>query len=74
MNLSEVDSIEKYGKEGDHFSRNTLLPYEHEVTCFVCGFNLIKRKHELHKTQRKKNYQSKKICRTQDLLSLRRCI
>ena len=32
----------------------TLLPYEFEVTCISCGYNVIKRKHELSKTQRKR--------------------
>ena len=31
-----------------------LLPYECELTCFLCGYNVIKRKHELSKIQRKK--------------------
>ena len=33
-----------------------MLPYGFEFTCFVCGFNVIKRKHELSKIQRKKIY------------------
>ena len=37
-----------------HCNRNTLLPYEYEWTCFSCGYNVIKRKHELSKIQRKK--------------------
>ena len=31
-----------------------LLPYEYEGSCFGCGYNVIKRKHELSKIQRKK--------------------
>ena len=31
-----------------------LLPYEYEWTCFSCGFNINKNKHELSKIQRKK--------------------
>ena len=31
-----------------------LLPYEYERTCISCGFNLIKRKHQLSKIQREK--------------------
>ena len=44
--------------------KNTLPPYEYEFTCIVCGFNLMKRKRELSKNQRKKNkfYQSIEIC------------
>ena len=37
-----------------HCNRNTLLPYEYEVTCVSCGYNVIKRKHQLSKIQRKK--------------------
>ena len=36
-----------------HCNRNTLLPYEYEFTCVSCGYNVIKRKHELSKIQRK---------------------
>ena len=40
-----------------------LLPYEYEFTCISCGFNVIKRKHELSKIQRKnKLYQKIEIC------------
>ena len=54
MELSEDQIIEKYAKNCGHCSRNTLLPYEYEFTCFVCGYNVNKRKHELSKIQRKK--------------------
>ena len=54
MNLSEDEIIEKYGKRCGHCNRNTLLPYEYEFICLSCGFNVIKRKHELSKVQRKK--------------------
>ena len=37
-----------------HCSRNTLLPYEYEFTCFSFGNNVIKRKHELSRIQQKK--------------------
>ena len=63
MDLTEDQIIEKYGKHYGHCNRNTLLRYEYEFTCVVCGFNLIKRKQELTKTQRiKKFYQTTKIC------------
>ena len=64
MELSEDEIIQKYGKRCGHCNRNTLLPYEHEFTCFSCGFNINKRKFELSKIQRKKNkfYQSLEIC------------
>ena len=54
MNLSEDEFIEKYGKKCGYCNRNTLLPYEYKWTCISCGFNLIKRKHQLTKIQRKK--------------------
>ena len=54
MQLSEVEIIQKYGKNWTHCNRNTLLPYEHEFTCISCGYNVIKRKHELSKIQRRK--------------------
>ena len=53
MELSEDEIIQKYGKECAHCNRNTLLPYSYEWTCISCGFNLMKRKHELSKIQRK---------------------
>ena len=55
MDLTEDEIIQKYAKRCGHCIRNTLLPYEYEFTCFSCGFNVSKRKHELSKIQRKKN-------------------
>ena len=52
MELSEEQKTEKYAKLGGHCLRNTLLPYEYAFSCILCGFNLIKRKHELSKKQR----------------------
>ena len=54
MEITEDEIIEKYAKSCGHFKRNTLLPYENEFTCFSCGYNVNKRKHELSKIQRKK--------------------
>ena len=54
MELTENQKIEKYGKKCGHCNRNTLLPYENEFNCFSCGYNVIKRKHQLSKIQRKK--------------------
>ena len=53
MNLSEDEIIQKYAKNCGHCRRNTLLPYEYELTCLSCGYNVYKRKHELSKIQRK---------------------
>ena len=55
MELTEDQIIEKYAKRGGHCNRITLVPYEYEFTCFSSGFNVIRRKHELSKTQRKKS-------------------
>ena len=76
MNLSEDQTIEKYGKHGGHCNRNTLLRYEYEWTSISCGLNLIKRKHKLSKIKRKKNKfcQSIERCRTQNFLYMCRCI
>ena len=54
MELTEDEIIQKYAKNCGHCKRNTLLPYEYEYTCFSCGYNVNKRKHELSKIQRKK--------------------
>ena len=54
MELTEDEIIQKYGKLCGHCNRNSLLPYEYEWTCFSCGYNVNKRKHELSKTQRNK--------------------
>ena len=53
MDLTEEKVIEKGGKQCGHCSGNTLLPYESEWTCVSCGYNVIKRKHELTNIQRK---------------------
>ena len=54
MELTEDEFIEKYGERCGPCNRNTLLPYEYEWTCFSCGYNVNKQKHELSKIQRKK--------------------
>ena len=57
--MTEDQIIEKYAKRCGHCIRNTLLPYEFELTCFSCGYNVNKRKHELSKIQRKKNFMNR---------------
>ena len=76
MNFTEDESIKKYGKHCGHCNRNTLLPYENEFICFPCGYNVIKRKHDLSKIQRKKTkfIQQNKICRSQNIFHMCRCI
>ena len=54
MEITEDEILEKYGKQCRHCTRNTLLPYGYERSCFSCGFNVNKRKHEFSKKQRKK--------------------
>ena len=54
MQLSEDDNIEKYAKACLHCNRITVLPHQKEITCISCGYIVIKRKHKLSKTQRKK--------------------
>ena len=54
MELTEDEIIQKYGKRCGHCNRNTILQYEYEFTCFSCGYNVNKRKHERSKIQRKK--------------------
>ena len=55
MNLSEDEIIEKNGKRCGHCNQKTLLPFENEFTCIVCGYNINKRKNDFSKIQRKKN-------------------
>ena len=59
MKLIADQINEKSAKHCGDCLRNTLLPYEHEWTIISCRFNLIKRKHELSKIQRKKNFISR---------------
>ena len=68
MELTEEELIQKYVKNCTHCNRNTLPPNEYEFTCVSCGYNVMKRKHELSKIQRKKinfinrlNYAEQKI-------------
>ena len=54
MELTEDQIIEKYGKQCGHCNRKCLSPNEYEWTCVSFGYNVIKRKNELSKIQRKK--------------------
>ena len=53
MELTEEEIIQKYAKRFGHCNRNNLVQYENENTCISCGYNVIKRKHQLSKIQRK---------------------
>ena len=54
MELTEDEIIEQNGKNCGHCNLNTLLPYEYEWSCLSCRFNIIERKHDISKIQRKK--------------------
>ena len=54
MELTDDETIQKYGKRCGYCNRKSLLPYEKEYTSISCGFKVIERKHELSKIQRKK--------------------
>ena len=47
MELTEDQLIEKCGEKCGNCNRNMLLPFEYEWACYSCGYNVIKRKHEL---------------------------
>ena len=53
MELTENDNYQKIGKKCMLCTRNTLLPYEYEWTCTACGYNVIKRKVETTKNNKK---------------------
>ena len=54
MQLAEDEIFEKSGQKCGNCNRNTLLPHEYVWTCISCGYDLIKRKRELSKMQRRK--------------------
>ena len=54
MELTEDQIFEKNAKKREHCGRNMLHPYEYERICISCGYNVIKRKHELSKFSWKK--------------------
>ena len=54
MELTENETNKKNAEQCGHCSQKTLLRYEYEWTCTPCRYNVIKRKHELSKIQRKK--------------------
>ena len=54
MNLSGDQIFDKYAKQCGHCKGKTFLPYEYEFICVSCGYNVINRKNQLSKIQRKK--------------------
>ena len=57
MEQTEHEIIEKKAEHSGNCRNNTSLPYEYGYNCVSCGYNVIKRKHELTKNQRKKIYE-----------------
>ena len=43
MGTTRDENIKNYGSLCKQGSWNCLLPFEHEVTCISCGYNVIKR-------------------------------
>ena len=54
MELTEDEIVQKNGKQGNHWLRNTRQPYEYDFSCIACGNNVINRKNELSKHSRNK--------------------
>ena len=54
MNSSEDEIFEEYAKKHGHCLQNTLPPTEFEFSRISCGYNIIKKKNELSKIQRKR--------------------
>ena len=54
MELTEDEIIQKYARNCMHCTRNLLLPYEYELSCFVYGSDMIKRRNKLNKIWRNK--------------------
>ena len=54
MELTEDEIIQKDGEHCGHSNGNILLPYKFEWSCFSCGYDVIKRKRDFSKIQRKK--------------------
>ena len=52
MDLTEDRKIHKNARKCLNCMRKKLIPYESELTCIACGYNVIKRKNELCKTSR----------------------
>ena len=53
MELTEGQIIEKYANRCMQSLRITFLPYQHELKGIACGYNVVKRKNELSRVQRK---------------------
>ena len=54
MELTEDETTGNFAKKCGLCGQNSRFPYEYVFTCFSCGYNVIKRKHELSKTSWKK--------------------
>ena len=81
MELTKDQKIKKYGKKCMNCSLKTLFPYKFEYTSVSCGNNVIKRKKELTKKQRKKTSfinrlkyaELKTFCNCEDVYKLYEC-
>ena len=56
MELPEDEILQRHAKQCAQGKRNCLLPNEYGITCITCSYNVIKQKHELTKSQRKKEF------------------
>ena len=54
MRLSKDEIIQNMANVDGIVIETLYYPYGYEFTCFSCGYNVIKRKHELSKIQRKR--------------------
>ena len=54
MELTTDEIIEKCAEQCLRYTRNTLSSYKYERTCVACRYNVLGRKIELTKIQRKR--------------------
>ena len=53
MELSEDEIFQKQAEKSKHCTRNTVIPYEYEWSCFACADIVIRRKNEVMKIRQK---------------------
>ena len=56
MESTEDELFQKFANLCGHCRRVTLLPYEREIICFSCRYNVIKRNNKLSEISRKKYF------------------
>ena len=76
MELTEDQTIEDYAKQGGHWQRNSLLPYEYEFTCISFNYNAKKNENMSSLKIKEKNnfYNYIKIGQRKNFLFLHRSI